>query len=483
MEVESATDLAMEYTNWALETNLWNGREIDPTQVNDLKETFIENITKMLLAQNLESYKSQKMSAELAYIGATDTSREEIHNELTALQNGTVSPAGFSKSFKRFWKKYKVEILVGIAAVAVVTAVAVGVFCAAAGAAAAESKKNPPKPPANPAPPENTPTASWPETQLSLNAETVHFNGRTLDLCDAMQPNTIAQTLHSQTAWNTPSHLKELQEKTSPWQPLRNIPVFSSKNFPPVKEKLVWAYEMIDWGLSEHELGRTPQIPKPENFTSQTFRTEGNLRKDLAILGINGINTSLHESIQHAEYLAQFAQDLSVTWVHNHSNGAPVDVAECMLLNYSGISPNTESLERKEWIAFHEANQDNPEAKLLQFCHSQGAIHTKNALMSVPEEIRQRIIVVAIAPAAIIPRELCHASFNYASKKDKIYLGEILCKSMRDVDQGQQAAKDFNQLILLEPHKDATGIDHEFESLTFLPMILNHFGKYLNGIK
>ncbi len=271
-------------------------------------------------------------------------------------------------------------------------------------------------------------------------------------------------------------------EETIPWKSFQEIPVFSSKNYPSVTDKFAWVCKMIDWGLSENEFEMTSPLPVLENATSQVFRTEGIQRRDFAVGGINGINVSLYESIRHAEYLAQFANGLSVTWIHNHSNGVLVDLGECAL-NFSGTSPNTKNLEREQWIAFHEANRDNPEAKYLQYCHSQGAVHIQNTLKSLPREIRQRVIVVAIAPAAIITDDLCYRSFNYASKLDKVYLAEMMCKSLCDLELGKQALENIEHLILLEPHDGATGIDHDFESPTFAKTILYHLESYLQSLK
>ena len=36
------------------------------------------------------------------------------------------------------------------------------------------------------------------------------------------------------------------------------------------------------------------------------------------------------------------------------------------------------------------------------YCHSQGVIHVRNALIDYPEELRQRILVVAISPGGYI---------------------------------------------------------------------------------
>ena len=153
-------------------------------------------------------------------------------------------------------------------------------------------------------------------------------------------------------------------------------------------------------------------------------------------------------------------------------------------LNYLGLSPNTAQLLKDNWTAFHEANKDNPKAKYLQFCHSQGAIHVRNALANAPQEIRDRIIVVAIAPAAVVPRQLCFDSVNYASKKDIVPLGEVVFYSFFDTNElgissaVETALERRNELILLDPHPEATGIDHDFQSPTFKECIKNRIDDY-----
>ena len=145
-----------------------------------------------------------------------------------------------------------------------------------------------------------------------------------------------------------------------------------------------------------------------------------------------------------------------------------------------------------EWREFHEISRDNPHAKIMHFCHSQGAIHTKNALMKLPDEIRNRIIVVALAPAEVIPRQLCFDSFNYASKKDYVPLGQVLfeavygalcANSMNDEERAawlNRVAEEQQQIIWLEPH-EGTGLfdlDHSCKSPTFIPVIQDHLHDY-----
>ncbi len=46
-------------------------------------------------------------------------------------------------------------------------------------------------------------------------------------------------------------------------------------------------------------------------------------------------------------------------------------------------------------------------------------------------------------------------------------------------DMWTQLGKNKDQLILLNPHEEAKGIDHDFESPTFIDKIGNHIRGYL----
>ncbi len=92
----------------------------------------------------------------------------------------------------------------------------------------------------------------------------------------------------------------------------------------------------------------------------------------------------------------------------------------------------------------------------------------KNALEAAPAPIRNRLIVVAIAPGAIVPKELCHMSYNYVSKgRDFVPLTDI--EGMR---------KYGNQLIHLDPHPKAKLWDHDFLSPTFADVLEGHINSF-----
>ena len=173
-------------------------------------------------------------------------------------------------------------------------------------------------------------------------------------------------------------------------------------------------------------------------------------------IGINfvpGIRYSLEETKKMGEYIREFSGHLSIQLTHAASYGSILDPIMCLLDKIGWRFPPTILLRRK-WIAFFKKN--GPDAVYLQICHSRGGLHVKKALLDTPKEIRDRIIVLAIAPAAIIPKELCMDSFNYMSKRDFVTLTDVI-----------GYAKHKDELIILEPHPDAPLVDHSFTSPTF----------------
>jgi hypothetical protein len=267
----------------------------------------------------------------------------------------------------------------------------------------------------------------------------------------------------------------------------RNLPTFSSVSKPMSQSWGRWALETIGIETLSRDSDLKISSPcMPQNNHSMVFITKGVKEKSLRIGGINGINGSLESAVKHAEYISQLAQDRSIEWVYNHTNSVFVDTLEVATMNMIGFSPNTAKLLQENWSEFHFENRDHANAKYLQICHSQGAIHVKNALQQVSEEIRHRVIVLAIAPATIVSNDLCYESYNYASTSDVIPNLEVLLADF--IGPMGEERSDFqenvnllqNQLIKLNPHPDANWIDHDFQSLTFKPQIKAHLEDYIN---
>lgn len=210
------------------------------------------------------------------------------------------------------------------------------------------------------------------------------------------------------------------------------------------------------------------------------FETTGKELLQGRIGGINGIGNLLEDAVNHANFLSNAAGNYKVEWVYNCSHSAPVDVALAILINYKGASANRELL-RENWLRFHEEHVNAPDAKYMQFCHSQGAAAVKLELAALPKEIRNRIIVVALAPAAVIPKSLCFESYNYSSKRDPVPYGEIAADLVFSPLKTFQDLKDFKELILLDPHPEAPFFDHAFNSPTFAKVIAEHIEKFIKS--
>ena len=97
-----------------------------------------------------------------------------------------------------------------------------------------------------------------------------------------------------------------------------------------------------------------------------------------------------------------------------------------------------------------------PGSFLYHECHSEGAIITRNALMRYPEELRQRIIVVAIAPGAYIDDKYAHSVTHYRSTADIVplfdFVGALRCS---------------HSTVVLSPHPKAPIFDHSISSPTY----------------
>ncbi len=183
-----------------------------------------------------------------------------------------------------------------------------------------------------------------------------------------------------------------------------------------------------------------------------------------AIGFINGINNNKIQARLSVQQLSQYVQGAKIYGIHNASNFV-TDVLECGL-GHIGFHTPTVQLLKNKWT--HLIASHGPQAKFLEICHSGGAIHLKNALLTSPESVRQRIIALAIAPAAIIPRRLCFRSDNYVSKNDIVTHLDVWGKRRYG-----------NELHVLEPHPDANKWDHEFLSPTFEGRIQEHIDDYI----
>ncbi|HEY2810061.1 MAG TPA: hypothetical protein VGJ00_01535 [Rhabdochlamydiaceae bacterium] len=237
--------------------------------------------------------------------------------------------------------------------------------------------------------------------------------------------------------------------------------------------------------LNLYDKGQIAKIIPPDRST--VFKTAGEQRTDKCIVYINGMNTDFEDGCKNLEYLQSFVPDASITWVFNHSNGIVMDVVEIAALNCSGIAPVTGDLLKQVWLEFYEKNKDNPNAVLFHVCHSQGALLTRAALLESAPEVQRHIEILAVAPAAIISKNWCFESYNYACSSDIVpKLGmsyDILASQYRRNEMEQVEYLIENDKIRKELRilkANSKGMNHDFRNKIYQELIHKHINEYLH---
>jgi hypothetical protein len=516
-----------QYADYLNPTNItWEGREIDLSDLSSIEASTERRIISMLFTEDARNPDFQWPLAQLAWAGSDDEQRITFQREFAEIfatpeglayltKQGTIQLASWADKIKKFWKKHKKEIIIGAIIVAAVAAVVVVATCisasaacatAVASAAALDSKDDSlTKEPSSHSSTEFPPLPSLPKSNshFSTPITSPPLSGLPPSLPEAIslysdrflpRPSDLFPTLSNPSnafpavpdsapapTWN--ERLQEYQ-RDSLFTDKKEPSVEAPYPYPTIQAEIPNCPEPYPSLLSRVFSGnwerRTDLPPLPSRGAERSrFLNTGDVDySQFRIAGINGINTTPGEAKSHADYLSSLGGDRKIEWLYNCSHSLPVDIVECAINQLRHLPP--EKILVEEWTKFHEENKDNPEAKYLQFCHSGGTTHVKNGLDECPPEIRNRIIVVAIAPAAIIPDGACFESHKYASDHDGVFLAEFFThlaalypnKAIEDI-------KNLSGLIILEAHPDAPLFDHDFQSPTFKNIIKYHIKEYI----
>jgi RHS repeat-associated protein len=181
---------------------------------------------------------------------------------------------------------------------------------------------------------------------------------------------------------------------------------------------------------------------------------------------INGVLNDFEDAYNAALHISKLAGGANVHSVHNATHGVFMDLFECFLgLNFIATPPVTYL--KEQWHkSYKEGNI------MLQICHSQGAIHVRNALLDCQPEIRNNVIVLAIAPAAYIYKETCDNMMHYRvlSSRDFIPRIDIL---------GSIRSKEY--IVDLDSDVNAGVLDHEFMSPTYSEPLKNTITNFIKS--
>lgn len=207
-------------------------------------------------------------------------------------------------------------------------------------------------------------------------------------------------------------------------------------------------------------------VEKKKGKKDRMFFCGINQVAEVGISWMNGIMNSLKDSSVTAKALSEMADDHYVTFVYNQSHGFIADVVRCFFeLYFYAQTPAVKNLQAR-WDAYFAYAGEN--SHIFHACHSEGAIITRNALMTYPEELRNRIIVVAIAPGAYISKQYAHQVTHYRSTRDVVpffdFVGAYRCR---------------DSTVVLKPHPEASWFDHSVNSPTYQKSVKYQIDTYI----
>lgn len=149
-------------------------------------------------------------------------------------------------------------------------------------------------------------------------------------------------------------------------------------------------------------------------------------------LGINNTTTDVPKSANHVNNLSG---ENHVAVVLEPTQGFFKDVYDYFHRTFFGGSCSAEQRLHEEW---NRVLSQNPNATLLQICHSRGCTNVRNALQTYDPELRKRISVLAIAPGAYIDQELCRDVTHVVCEHDIV---PRLDRSGRQMAMGQNTVQ------------------------------------------
>jgi hypothetical protein len=186
----------------------------------------------------------------------------------------------------------------------------------------------------------------------------------------------------------------------------------------------------------------------------------------LSITFINGIWNFEKNALESAFYLSDLSGGYNIHGVYGATQGS-VDPLTCAL----GLSFIDTGRMKHLHAAWDKAFQKNKNGYHLHICHSRGATDTRNALLSYPEELRKRIIVVALAPAAYIYSHTCaqvtHYRVDSPSRDPVPYIDRI------------GAARERNTIVDLPPHPESGIVAHGLMDIIFRMVTAERVDEYI----
>jgi hypothetical protein len=132
---------------------------------------------------------------------------------------------------------------------------------------------------------------------------------------------------------------------------------------------------------------------------------------------INGAGTPFTHAVGDAHRIQEnYCHGHAMHCVYGADQGI-WDISSVALSQSLHILPETRLLIQR-WTEFFA--KAGPNEKYLQICMSRGAADVAAALAALPDELKKRIIVIAVAPANLIESHSCYKAVNLVVKEDSV---------------------------------------------------------------
>lgn len=192
--------------------------------------------------------------------------------------------------------------------------------------------------------------------------------------------------------------------------------------------------------------------------------------KDREICYINGIGTSFDDARGDAYKISDaLCRGLNIRCIYNATHTPTTDMINTLRV-FDGKLPRPILKLLKKWAHFFHLNLQS-DRRFLQICYSQGAAMVEKALEYVPVELRCRIQVIAIAPAAFI-RHVDGCQVIHFVKNEDIYPNAYAL--------GRDRLLSDDPEIVIVPHTDLTLDPHNPHCSNYTTAISPYIDNYLD---
>lgn len=200
----------------------------------------------------------------------------------------------------------------------------------------------------------------------------------------------------------------------------------------------------------------------------QIFNVGDNEIPGRKIMSINGMMNNFKMAEEHTLYLSKLSGGYNIQGIHSPSYGIALDLVSSKILKDYAITRSIKLVHEAWDEYFRTAPKDGT---ILVIAHSRGTIIGRNALMLYPEEKRQKISLLCIAPATYIDPSTCSQVKHYRSEREFLQFFDW-----------SNERKFAHTSVTLPPHPQANKFhDHGIQSPTFKRPLETHLDNYIKN--